>query len=130
RISVRSTRSPDNAVRTSESMQARKAASVLPEPVGAEMRVVRPARMVGQPCSCGSVGVPNLFTNHSRTTGWAQARLWGMECIIQLYTVFVKDSPSEISTEHIEVLWKKILRSFLLRDHGVLCGVLFWNGLW
>jgi hypothetical protein len=55
-------------------MQARNAARVLPEPVGAEIRVVRPARMCGQPCSCGSVGVPNLFVNHSATSGWAQER--------------------------------------------------------
>src|SRR5260221_305284 len=38
-------------------MQARKAASVLPDPVGAEISVVWPARMWGQPCSCGSIGV-------------------------------------------------------------------------
>ncbi len=35
----------------------------------AEMSVVFRARMCGQPCSCGSVGVPNLLTNHSRTIG-------------------------------------------------------------
>ena len=39
-------------------MQARNAARVLPDPVGAEINVVRPARMCGQPCSWGSVGVP------------------------------------------------------------------------
>src|SRR5215813_4433364 len=55
-------------------MQARKAASVLPEPVGAEINVVRPARMCGQPCSCGSVGVPNLEANHSATSGCAHER--------------------------------------------------------
>src|SRR6266853_6584652 len=55
-------------------MQARNAASVLPEPVGAEISVVRPPRMCGQPSSCGSVGVPNLLVNHSATRGWAQER--------------------------------------------------------
>lgn len=55
-------------------MQARNAASVLPDPVGAEMRVVWPARMCGHPCSCGSVGVPNRWTNQSLTRGWAHAR--------------------------------------------------------
>jgi len=55
-------------------MQARKAASVLPDPVGAEISVVRPARICGQPCSWGSVGVPNLRVNHSATSGWAQER--------------------------------------------------------
>ena len=52
-------------------MQMRKAASVLPEPVGAEISVVRPARISGQPCSCGSVGVPKRPTNHSATSGCA-----------------------------------------------------------
>ena len=55
-------------------MQARNAESVLPDPVGAEISVVRPARMCGQPCSCGSVGVAKRRTNHSATSGWAQAR--------------------------------------------------------
>ena len=55
-------------------MQARKAARVLPLPVGAEMRVSRWARMCGQPEICGSVGVPKREMNHSRTTGCAQER--------------------------------------------------------
>ena len=54
-----------------------KAASVLPDPVGAEIRVVRPARMCGQPCSCGSVGVPKRWTNHSCNKGCAHASDWG-----------------------------------------------------
>ncbi len=54
-------------------MQTRNAARVLPLPVGAEMSVGSPARMLGQPCSCGSVGEPNLLRNHSAVTGCAQA---------------------------------------------------------
>ncbi len=50
-------------------MQARKAANVLPEPVGAEITVVRRARMCGQPSSCGSVGEAKRSRNHSRTMG-------------------------------------------------------------
>ncbi len=65
---------PSIALRISLSMQIKNAASVLPEPVGAEISVGLPARMGGQPCSCGSVGVPNLPTNHSCTTGCAQAK--------------------------------------------------------
>src|SRR5258708_30045298 len=53
-------------------MQARNAAKVFPDPVGAEINVVSQARMCGQPCSCGSVGVPNFAVNHSATSGWAQ----------------------------------------------------------
>src|ERR1700739_3045312 len=65
-------RAPSRDRRNSRSMQTRNAASVLPEPVGAEMSVVLPARMFGQPKICGSVGVPNRETNHSRVMGWAQ----------------------------------------------------------
>src|SRR2546427_9482420 len=42
-----------SALRTNRSMQARNAARVLPEPVGAEISVVRPAKICGHPCSCG-----------------------------------------------------------------------------
>ena len=62
------------AFRTSRSMQVRNAASVFPEPVGAEISVVLLARICGQPCSCGSVAAPNRPENHSWTTGWAQLR--------------------------------------------------------
>src|SRR5271165_6656151 len=51
KTSVQSRSSPCSALLTSRSMQMRNAASVLPEPVGAEMSVVRPARISGQPCS-------------------------------------------------------------------------------
>ena len=50
-------------------MQTRNAARVLPLPVGAEMRVASPARMLGQPWVWGSVGLPNLLRNHSAVTG-------------------------------------------------------------
>ena len=40
----------DGDARRSWSMQTRNAARVFPEPVGAEMRVASPARMLGQPC--------------------------------------------------------------------------------
>src|SRR3569833_213503 len=74
---MRSCRSPASAFRTSRSMQARNAASVFPDPVDAEISVVRPSMMYGQPCSCGSVGVPKRPTNHSCTRGCAHSRLEG-----------------------------------------------------
>src|ERR1700735_313561 len=74
KTSVLSSSSPASALRTSRSMQARNAASVFPEPVGAQMSVVLSLRIWGQPCSCGSVGVPNFETNHSRTSGCAHSR--------------------------------------------------------
>src|SRR5690348_9792757 len=53
-------------------MHARNADKVLPDPVGAEISVERPATICGHPSCWGSVGVPNLRTNHSCTRGWAQ----------------------------------------------------------
>ena len=47
----------------------RKAARVLPEPVGAEMSVSRPVEISRHAFTCGSVGWPNLAVNQSRTRG-------------------------------------------------------------
>ncbi len=46
-------------------MADKKAASVFPDPVGAAMRVLRPARMDGQPSRCGAVGSPNRSENQA-----------------------------------------------------------------
>lgn len=84
-------------------MQIRNAANVLPDPVGAEIRVVRPARISGQPCSCGSVGVPKRTTNHSATSGCAQANETGispndMLVILAVSGIFANCSPLNLST--------------------------------
>ncbi len=50
-------------------MAHRNAASVLPEPVGALIRVVSPRAIGGQPSTWGGVGSPNARSNHSRTGG-------------------------------------------------------------
>jgi hypothetical protein len=47
----------------------RKAASVLPDPVGARIRVCSPEAMAGQPCSWAGVGAGNDEANHSLTAG-------------------------------------------------------------
>src|SRR3954453_12259010 len=61
-------------------MATRKAASVLPEPVGAAIRVWRPAWISGQRRACGSVGEPKRFSNQEATAGWklasGMALLW------------------------------------------------------
>src|SRR5262245_40702203 len=51
-------------------MAARNAASVLPDPVGAKIRVERPAWISGQPSDCARVGPGNVSPNHSETAGW------------------------------------------------------------
>src|SRR5215469_6311841 len=68
-------------------MHIRKAASVLPEPVGAEIRVVFPEAMCGQPYCCGSVGVPNRDTNQSRTSGCAHCSSVERACEFSLLIV-------------------------------------------
>ena len=50
-------------------MQSRNAASVFPDPVGAEIRTSCPSRIFGHPCTCGSVGLPKRVVNHSVTKG-------------------------------------------------------------
>lgn len=57
-------------IRTSSSMAARKAASVLPEPVGAATSVERPPRMDGQARRWASVAEPKDRRNHAATAGW------------------------------------------------------------
>ena len=48
----------------------RKAASVLPEPVGAAISVSSPPAIAGQPCACGSVGPSGKRrSNQARTAG-------------------------------------------------------------
>ena len=66
---VRSGKSPLRAKRTSRSRQIRNAAKVLPEPVGAESKTSRPARISGQPACWGSVGRSKRPANHSATSG-------------------------------------------------------------
>ena len=50
-------------------MAQRNAARVLPDPVGARIRVWSPAAIAGQPLAWASVGAPNVVSNHSRTAG-------------------------------------------------------------
>src|SRR5215471_6278961 len=52
-------------------MATRNAASVLPDPVGAAIRVSAPPAMWGQPWACASVGPSGKRRrNHSATAGW------------------------------------------------------------
>ena len=50
-------------------MAHRKAASVLPEPVGAAISTFRPALMAGQASACAGVGPAKLCWNHAPTAG-------------------------------------------------------------
>ncbi len=68
------TRTPLAGCRQRESRQARKAARVLPEPVGARMSVFCPAAMAGQPRRCGGVGSPRRVRNQCRTAGRKRSR--------------------------------------------------------
>ena len=72
------------AARKSRSMPTRKAASVLPEPVGAAISVSSPAAIEGQPRACGSVGPSGKRrSNHVRIAGWKSASpSIGIECTL------------------------------------------------
>ena len=52
---------PSTPCRTSSSIAARNAASVLPEPVGAAISTCRPAWIAGQACACAAVGAAKLL---------------------------------------------------------------------
>ena len=54
---------------TSRSMPQRKAARVLPDPVGARISVCSPAEIGPQPCACAGVGSAKEGSNHARTAG-------------------------------------------------------------
>src|ERR1700722_17937141 len=51
-------------------MAARKAASVLPDPVGAAMRVWWPALIAGHASACAAVGPAKVSANQFATAGW------------------------------------------------------------
>ncbi len=53
----------------SRSIPYRKAASVLPEPVGAWISVCLPLAIAGQPCSCAGVGASKAPSNQARVCG-------------------------------------------------------------
>src|ERR1035437_1022659 len=55
------------------SRQERKAASVLPVPVGARIRVDSPRAIAGQPWRCGAVGPGNDARNQAAVRGWKAA---------------------------------------------------------
>src|ERR1700729_2582128 len=67
---VASTSGASRPCRTKSSIAARKAASVLPDPVGAAMRVWRPALIAGQASACAGVGEAKLSANQFATAGW------------------------------------------------------------
>jgi hypothetical protein len=67
---VTSCSAPAAASRTSESMAARKAASVLPDPVGAAISACRPLAMAGQASICAGVApFGKVLANHAWTAG-------------------------------------------------------------
>jgi len=51
------------------SIAARKAARVLPDPVGARTSVLSPLAMAGHPSFCARVGASKVSANHSPTAG-------------------------------------------------------------
>src|ERR1051326_6389741 len=71
---VESSRFPSTPRRTRSSMAERKAARVLPDPVGAAINVCRCFLISGQACNCGSVGAGKVRANQRATAGWNSSR--------------------------------------------------------
>ena len=67
--SIRSSRRPSSPTATNRSRQMRNAARVLPDPVGADTRTSRPARILGHASRCGGVAAANRPRNHSAISG-------------------------------------------------------------
>ncbi len=70
RTRVSSGRPPARLSRSSRSSSIRNAARVLPDPVGAETSVCRPARIASQACRWALVGSPSRSANQRATAGW------------------------------------------------------------
>ena len=64
---------------TNWSITAKKAAKVLPEPVGAAIKADCPAWMAGQAWHCTSEGKANWLRNQSAITGWNVFSAGGIE---------------------------------------------------
>ena len=58
-------------------MAERKAASVLPEPVGAAISALRCSEVTAQARACASVGAGKRLRNHPATAGWKPERASG-----------------------------------------------------
>src|SRR5271156_5464522 len=69
---------PANPSLTSWSMAARKAAKVLPDPVGAATRTCCPDRSAGHARSCAGVGASKVRENQAATAGWNESRAFMM----------------------------------------------------
>ena len=65
---VRASRSGTGSV-INRSIPHKKAANVLPEPVGDKINVFSPDEIAGHPAACGGVGDSNDVSNHSFTDG-------------------------------------------------------------
>src|ERR1700682_5896179 len=61
---------PSSPSLTSWSIAARKAAKVLPDPVGAATNTCCPASSAGHARSCAGVGASKVRENHAATAGW------------------------------------------------------------
>ena len=62
---------------------------VLPEPVGARMRVCSPRWIAGQPCACGGVGCPKVSSNQ-RGRGGGRRRVLFRQHVLTSWCSFKK----------------------------------------
>src|ERR1700761_8548208 len=74
------------------SMAYRNAASVLPDPVGAEIRTCSPEAIAGQACSWAAVGPAKAPVNHSRVRGVKTSR----DTLIRLLRIEDRFCPQDL----------------------------------
>src|SRR5205809_2502991 len=91
------------------SMEMRKAARVLPEPVGAEISVSRPEVISGQPRAWASVGAWNLRSNQVRMAGWNKGRV---SSVISMRAVVAPLVPREPQDERHGAWFESERRAF------------------
>src|SRR5688572_3074597 len=81
--------------RDSRSIPHRKAARVLPEPVGAEINAFSPPEIAAQPAAWTGVGASNEASNQARTLELNGARAWEVKPPILRPTVSGAERPSD-----------------------------------
>src|ERR1700737_901196 len=75
-IRVSSGSGPSRPSLTSWALAARKAAKVLPDPVGAATKTCCPACSAGHARSCAGVGASKVRENQAATAGWNESRVF------------------------------------------------------
>src|SRR5579875_2424686 len=81
-------------------MAYRNAASVLPEPVGAEMRTWSPEAIAGHACSWAAVGPAKAPSNHARVAGLKTSSDMGLRRLLRVHEGDPRRQPGRLAQRH------------------------------